>query len=34
MSSNDKLVPTTEDGVKEVIGNLKTEQHEAYQTKN
>ena len=34
MSSNNPLVPTTEDTVKDVIGNLKTDKQEASQTKN
>ena len=34
MSSNSPLVPTIEDTVKEVIGNLKTYKQEASQTKN
>ena len=34
MSSNSPLVPTTEDTVKDVIGNFKTEKQEASQTKN
>ena len=34
MSSNIPLVPTIEDTVKEVIGNLKTYKQEASQTKN
>ena len=34
MSSNNPLIPTTKDTVKEVIGDLKTYQQEASQTKN
>ena len=34
MSSYNPLVPTTEDTVKEVISNLKTDKQEAFQTKN
>ena len=34
MSSNITLIPTPEDTVKDVIGNLKTDQQEASQTKN
>ena len=34
MSSNNPLIPTTEDTVKEVIGNLKTDKKEASPTKN
>ena len=34
MSSNILLIPTTENTVKEVIGNLKTDQQEASQTEN
>ena len=34
MYSNNPLVPTTEETVKKVIGNLKTEKLKAYQTKN
>ena len=34
MSSNIPLIPTTEDTVKDVIGNLKTDQQEASQTEN
>ena len=34
MSYNIPLIPTTEDMVKDVIGNLKTDQQEASQTKN
>ena len=34
MSSNNPLVPTTEDTVKEVIGNFKTDKQESSQTKN
>ena len=34
MYSNIQLIPTTEDTVKDVIGNLKTDQQEASQTKN
>ena len=34
MSSNNPLLPTTEDTVKEVIGNLKTDKQEASKTKN
>ena len=34
MSSYIPLIPATEDTVKDVIGNLKTDQQEASQTKN
>ena len=34
MFSNNPLVLTTGDTVKNVIGNLKTDKQEAYQTKN
>ena len=34
MSSNNPLVPTTEETVKEVMGNLKTYKPQASQTKN
>ena len=34
MSSNNPLVPTKEDMVKEVIGDLKTDKQEASQTEN
>ena len=34
MSSNNPLIPTTKNTVKDVIGNLKTDQQEASQTKN
>ena len=34
MSSNNPLVPTTEDTVKDMIGNLKTDKQEASKTKN
>ena len=34
MSSNIPLIPTTEDTVKDVIGNFKTDQQEAPQTEN
>ena len=34
MSSNIPLILTTEDTVKDVIGNLKTDQQEASKTKN
>ena len=34
MSSNNPLIPTTEDTVKDVIGNLKTDKQEASKTKN
>ena len=34
MSSNIPLIPTTEVTVKDVIGNLKTDQQEASQTEN
>ena len=34
MSSNIPLTPATEDTVKDVIGNLKTDQQEASHTKN
>ena len=34
MSSNNPLIPKTEDTVKDVNGNLKTDQQEASQTEN
>ena len=34
MSSNNPLVPTTEEAVKEVIGNLKTDKPQASKTKD
>ena len=34
MSPNNPLVPTTEDTVKDVIGNFKTDKQEASQTEN
>ena len=34
MSSNNPLVPTTVETVKEVIGNLKTDKEQASKTKN
>ena len=34
MSSNNPFIPTTEDMVKDVIGNLKTDQQKASQTEN
>ena len=34
MSSNNPLVPTTKETVKEVISNLETDKPQAYQTQN
>ena len=34
MSSNIPLIPTTKDTVKDMIGNLKTDQQEASKTEN
>ena len=34
MSSNNPLIPTKKDTVKDVIGNLKTDQQEASKTEN